>query len=54
MSASDRENPAKLTGADLRKLAHQRGLARSSLESMSDEKIREQLRYIVQRQYEDE
>lgn len=53
MSAADRENPDKLTGEALRKLAHSRGLARSTLETMPDEKIREQLRYITHRQYDD-
>lgn len=53
LSAADRENPNKLTGQPLRELAYRRGLARSSLETMSDEKIREQLRYITHRQYED-
>lgn len=52
LSASDRENPAKLTGAALRELAHRRGLAKSQLPSMSDEKIREQLRYMTYNQYE--
>lgn len=53
MSAADRENPDKLTGEALRKLAHSRGLAKSMLETMPDEKIREQLRYITHRQYDD-
>ena len=53
MSAADRENPDKLTGEPLRQLAHRRGLSKSSLTSMSDEKIREQLRYITHRQYDD-
>ena len=43
----------RLSGDALRELAHQRGLARSSLDSMTDTKIREQLRYILQRQYEE-
>lgn len=51
--AKDRENPDKLAGEALRVLAHRRGLARSSLPSMSDEKIREQLRLITYSQYED-
>lgn len=53
LSAADRENPDKLTGEPLRALAHRRGLSRSSLVTMSDEKIREQLRYITHRQYDD-
>lgn len=53
LSASDRENPDKLTGSDLRALAHRRGLARSSLESMPDDKIRRELNFITNRQYDD-
>lgn len=52
LSAADRENPDKLTGDALRELAHKRGLARSAIETMSDEKIRNELRYIVYRQYD--
>lgn len=54
LSAADRENPAKLTGEALRALAHRRGVARSEAETMSDEKLRMQLRYITQRQYAEE
>ena len=54
LSAADRENPEKLSGSDLRELAHRRGLARSELERMDDDKIRVQLRYLAQRQYHDE
>lgn len=52
LSAQDRENPGKLTGEALRALAHRRGLSRSEVSRMSDEKIREQLRYMTHRQYE--
>lgn len=52
LSAADRENPAKLSGPDLHDHAHRRGLSRSELAGMSDEKIREQLKYITYRQYE--
>lgn len=52
LSAADRENPERLTGEALRKLAHQRGIARSDLETMGDEKIRLSLRYLVNRQYD--
>ncbi len=52
LSAADRNNPGKLSGESLRVHAHRCGLARSSLPEMSDEKIREQLRYIVQAGYE--
>ena len=51
--ATERDFPNRLSGDALRELAHQRGLARSSLDSMTDTKIREQLRYILQRQYEE-
>ena len=51
--ATERDFPNRLSGDALRELAHQRGLARSSLVSMTDTKIREQLRYILQRQYEE-
>ena len=53
LSAADRENPEKLSGGDLRALAHRRGLARSDVERMDDEKIRTQLRYLTYRQYDD-
>ncbi len=54
LSAADRENPEKLTGEALRALAHRRGIARSEAETMSDEKLRMQLRYITHRQYAEE
>jgi len=53
LSASDRENPSKLSGADLRELGYRRGLSRSEMADMSDEKVREQLKYLVHRQYEE-
>ena len=53
LRVADRDFPNRLSGDALRELAHQRGLARSSLDSMTDTKIREQLRYILQRQYEE-
>ena len=51
LSASDRENPDKLSGEDLRDLAHRRGVSRSEAEHMPDDKLRMQLRYITNRQY---
>lgn len=54
LSAADRENPEKLSGSDLRDLAHKRGLSRSEVERMDDDKIRMQLRYLTFRQYHDE
>ena len=53
LSAADRENPAKLSGSDLRALAYRRGLAKSEVERMDDDKIRVQLRYLTHRQYDD-
>lgn len=54
LSAADRENPERLSGSDLRSLAHKRGLSRSEVERMDDDKIRMQLRYLTFRQYHDE
>lgn len=54
LSAADRENPDKLSGDDLRALAHRRGIARSEAAGMDDAKLRMQLRYITNRQYADE
>lgn len=51
MPAADLENPEKLTGDALRALAHRRGVSRSESATMSDEKLRMQLRYITNRQY---
>ena len=52
MSAADAANPAKLRGDALRKLAHNRGMSRSEMAGMSDEKVRVQLKYLTYRQYE--
>ena len=54
LSASDRENPDKLAGDDLRTLAHRRGIARSEAAGMDDAKLRMQLRYLTNRQYANE
>ena len=54
LSAADRENPEKLSGSALHELAHRRGLARSDIAKMDDDKIRTQLRYLTYRQYDDE
>jgi hypothetical protein len=51
LSAADKANPNKLHGDDLRALAHQRGMAKSLLANMPDEKIRAQIRYIDYGQY---
>jgi hypothetical protein len=53
-SAHARENPAMLQGDALKALAYRKGLAKSDLAHMTDEKIREQLKYATYRQYEDE
>lgn len=50
--ADARENPGLLGGVALRILGHRRGIPRSELDVMSDEKIREQLRYLAQNRYE--
>ena len=54
LSSADRENPEKLGGDALRRLAHRRGLALSALAAMDDVKIRRELNYITRRQYEEE
>lgn len=54
LSAADRENPERLSGDALRALAHRRGIARSALAGVSDERIRTELRYITHRQYSEE
>lgn len=53
LSAADRENPDRLSGSALQELAHRRGLARSDILNMDDDKIRVQLRYLTYRQYDD-
>lgn len=52
LSSADRENPEKLQGEDLRRLAWQRGISRSESGRMSDQKLREQLRYVTYSQYD--
>lgn len=42
--ACDRENPAMLSGEELRRLAHMRGISRSESERMTDDKLRAQIR----------
>lgn len=51
LSAADRENPAKLSGEALRTLAHRRGISLSELQRMDDGKIRQQLHFLIIRQY---
>lgn len=52
LSAAHRENPEKLSGQALKDLGHRRGLSRSAMATMSDEKIRTELRYLAYAQYE--
>lgn len=52
LSAAHRENPEKLTGQALKDLGHRRGLSRSAMSTMTDEKIRTELRYLAYAQYE--
>ena len=47
ISAHHRENPDKLSGDALRALAHRHGLAKSTIETMTDLKIRDQLKYLA-------
>lgn len=54
LPAHARENPAMLSGDALRALAHRMGIAKSDAARMSDEKIREQLKYAIYRRYEDD
>lgn len=54
LPVAHRENPEKLGGEALKALAHRRGLAKSEVARMSDEKIREQLKYRAYSQYHDE
>lgn len=49
LPAHHREHPDMLTGDALKALAHRQGLAKSQLATMSDEKIREQLKYLAYR-----
>lgn len=51
LSAAHRENPEKLAGQALKDLGHRRGLSRSAMAAMSDEKIRTELRYLAYAQY---
>jgi hypothetical protein len=53
LSAQDRENPAKLSGAPLKVLAHKYGLAKSDIATMSEAKLREQM-HRYQRRRQDE
>ncbi len=43
-----RENPNVLAGDDLRRLAMSRGMSRSALATMDDQKVRVQLRQMLE------
>jgi len=49
LPAHHREHPKMLTGDDLKALAHRHGIAKSELATMSDDKIRDQLKYLAYR-----
>ncbi len=53
LTVAQQSNPALLGGEQLKALAHRLGMARSSMAAMSDTKIREQLRFLTQRRYEE-
>jgi hypothetical protein len=44
--AYHREHPGKLSGQALRDLAHRKGMSKSELADMPDDKIRTQIKYI--------
>jgi hypothetical protein len=48
-----RDNPNCLGGEALRQFANERGMAFSEVNTMTDEKIREQLRYLTSAAYEE-
>jgi hypothetical protein len=48
-----RHDFAKLAGAALHSLAFEKGMARSDVASMTDDKLREQLRYLTYAEYEE-
>jgi hypothetical protein len=54
MSAADRENPSKLSGQALKDLAHRWGISRSEANSLSDERLRLQMRHITSRRSEED
>ena len=51
LRAHERENPERLSGQALRDLGHRRGMSRSEMERMPDEKLRLQLRILTANQY---
>lgn len=53
LTCEQRSNPSLLHGDDLRHLAHRLGIAKSDLSTMADDKIRLQLKYLINRRYSD-
>ena len=49
LPAHHREHPDKLVGDELRALAHRHGMAKSELAEMTEDKIRDQLKYLAYR-----
>lgn len=54
LNVSQQNNPRLLGGVQLRALAHRWGLARSQMAGLSDEKIRVEMEYLVQRRRDEE
>lgn len=54
LPAYQREHPDMLTGDALKTLAHRQGMAKSELATMSDDKIRDQLKYLAYRRASDD
>lgn len=48
------ENPDKVSGELLRRLAHRHGLSKSELATMSDEKIRAQMKVLAYQRHEED
>lgn len=54
LAAHERENPEKLWGSALRDFAWKRGISRSEMTEWTDEKVRQQVKLIIHRQYDHE
>lgn len=53
LTYEERNNPKYLSGQALRDFAHARGVPRSSMDSMTDDKIRCEVGFLIARQYDD-
>lgn len=53
LTYEERNNPKYLSGQVLRDFAHSRGVPKSSMESMTDEKVRCEVNFLIARQYDD-